>query len=143
MATAYSAGVRALQMAKFAGIASDEHLEIDRGPRPYQMANSDGTGEPLIAANGFGADVIRFAGEKGVQPHVHEGDHILFVLAGEGVLSYESERHHLYPGLCYFVPGDVVHAIDAKSDLVMIAVGNRHQPVDAESRMTPVSPDNG
>jgi quercetin dioxygenase-like cupin family protein len=129
---------RKLQKATFAHEA-DGRLTVDKGEGSYQMANSDGTGDPLVAHNGFGADVIRFAAGRGVQPHTHEGDHILFVLAGEGWLGYESQRHRLHAGLCYFVPGAVVHSIEAETALVLIAVGNNHRPIDSAARMTPAA----
>jgi hypothetical protein len=36
------------------------------------------------------------------------------------------------------VPGAVDHAIHAREDLVLIAVGNNHRPLDSSDRMTPI-----
>lgn len=130
--------MRKLQIAQWAKIDATGNLSISTDKRPISMVNSDGTGEPLLSQNGFGADVIRFASGKGVQNHVHEGDHILFVLAGEGFVIYEGEPNALKPGIAYYVPGNVAHAIEATTNLVMIAVGNQHFPVGSEERMTPV-----
>ncbi|WP_273669988.1 cupin domain-containing protein [Janthinobacterium fluminis] len=113
-------------------------MKVERGQRSTQMANSMGTGDSLVEHNGFGADVIRFPAGGGVANHTHEGDHILFCIAGEGYVVYEGEPHKLYPGVCYFVLGSVDHAIKANSDLVLIAVGNKHHPVGSPKRMVPV-----
>lgn len=128
-----------LQIGVWAQQQEDNTLRIDRSVRPIKMKNSDGTGEPLVLYERFGADVIRFSAGEGVQNHTHEGDHILFVLAGTGTLLFRGERHKLFPGLCYLVPGFVDHAIEAETDLVLIAVGNNHFPLDSEDRMTPVT----
>jgi mannose-6-phosphate isomerase-like protein (cupin superfamily) len=128
-----------LAKAQFADLTADGTLLIDDGERPVRMKNSDGTGMPLLRYGEFGADVIRFRSGEGVQTHVHEGDHILFVLRGRGILTFAGEEHSLYPGLCYLVPGAVDHAILASENLVLIAVGNQHRPLDSFERMVPVS----
>jgi len=127
-----------LQKAKWADVDSSGRLVIDGAARPIKMCNSDGTGYPLFTAGGFGADIIRFAANERVMNHTHEGDHILFVLKGQGVVEFDGVEYELYPGLAYFVPGMVDHAIRAAEDLVLIAVGNNHQPLDSQARMTPI-----
>jgi len=131
--------MKTLQIVEWAKVDEAGNLIINTDERPTQMANSEGTGQTLLSQDGFGADVIRFEAGHGVQNHVHPGDHILFVLAGEGVVVYDGHPNKLKPGLAYFVPGSVPHAIDAKTNLVLIAVGNRHVLVGDETRMTPVS----
>lgn len=125
-----------LQTAHWAEKDESGLLVIESGERPIKMCNSSGTGNPLLSYNGFGADIIRFASNEGVMNHTHEGDHILFVIKGEGVVEYNGVEHPLYPGLCYLIPGNVNHAIRASKELVLIAVGNKHQPLDSESRLT-------
>ena len=117
-------------------------LSINTKPRVFEMANSQGTGEPLFAHNGFGADIIQFDAGKGVNTHTHDGDHILFVLSGEGSVEYFDEQYPLYPGMAYFIPGDAPHAISAHCNLVLIAVGNDHHPVNSEQRLNVNSFDN-
>ena len=128
----------ALVKAHFAELSRDGVLQIDDGERPIPMKNSAGTGMPLVRYGSFGADVIRFQAGEGVQNHVHEGDHILFVLLGRGILVFAGEEYALYPGLCYLVPGAVEHAIRASENLVLIAVANQHRPLDSFERMIPV-----
>lgn len=115
-----------------------QNLTFDDGEKPFQMRHSFGTGQSLVSHEGFGADLIRFEAGKGVQNHTHPGDHILFTLKGSGYVVYEGEPHKLSPGVCYFVKGSADHAIKAETDLLLIAVGNEHHPVDSDKRMTPV-----
>ena len=107
------------------------------GKFPLSMANSDGTALPLVLNENskFGADLIRFAPNTGVGLHTHEGDHILIVTKGTGVVVYKDERHKLHPGMMYIIPGMVPHAIEAQSELVLIAIANNHRPADASSRL--------
>ncbi|MEZ2279336.1 MAG: cupin domain-containing protein [Microcoleus sp.] len=127
-----------IQTAIWAACAEDGRIVVDDEERPIKMCNSDGTGTALLALNGFGADMIRFAAGEGVMNHTHVGDHILFVVRGRGVVEYDGIEYELYPGVCYLVPGNVDHAIRAKQNLVLIAVGNMHQPLDNEERMKPI-----
>lgn len=131
------------QIARWANILPTGELVIPSGELPYQMRNSDGTGLPLLKDGKFGADVIRFAPGKGVMNHTHEGAHILIVTKGNGFVEYNGIDHPLEPGVCYLIPGNVDHAIKAETELVIIAVGNDHRPVDSVERMQPiVRPDN-
>ena len=125
--------------AKWADVDALNRLVIDDKRKPFQMASSQGTGLPLVSYNGFGADIIQFDAGKGVDSHTHGGDHILLVLSGSGIVEYFDEEHDLYPGVAYFIPGDVPHAIRAKTNLVLIAVGNDHRPVDSAERLTVVN----
>lgn len=123
------------QIAQWATPDDDGALRVDGGVRAIQMANSDGTGSPLVKNNTFGADVIRFGPGEGVVNHTHVGAHILFVIKGDGVVEYEGVEHALRPGLCYMIPSMVRHAIRAKSDLVLIAVGDDHRDLASVERM--------
>jgi len=104
------------------------------------MVNSDATGLPLLKLSEFGTDIIRFDAGKGVNNHTHDGDHMLFVLKGKGFVEYNGVDHALRPGLCYLILGFVDHAIKATTELVLIAVGNKHFPVDSWERMSLVEP---
>ncbi len=120
---------------RWAEVTADGSISVDASERPIRMVNSDGTGEELLSHHKFGADLIRFAAGKGVKKHVHIGDHILFVLSGTGTVTFYNEVHHLNPGMCYLIPGNAPHAIDATTDLVLIAVGNDRAPVGSVERM--------
>jgi quercetin dioxygenase-like cupin family protein len=123
-----------IQISRFADLKGDS-LFVKPGALPTQMHMSDGTGLPLIKDGGFGADLIRFDAGKGVRNHTHEGAHILFVLKGNGFVEYNGVDHTLEPGVCYFVPSFVEHAIKATTELVLIAVGNDHRSVGSKDRL--------
>ena len=127
-----------LQTARFAAANENGLLEISGAKRAIAMHMSDGTGEPLVKHEDFGADIVHFSAGEGVMNHTHIGAHILFVLKGEGIVEYNGEENALYPGLCYLIPGNVDHAIRATTDLVLIAVGNDHRPLASEERLDPV-----
>ncbi len=124
-----------IQIAKWANLEKNGLLSVESGVRPIQMKHSDGTGFPLLKDGAFGADIIRFEAGKGVANHTHMGAHILFVIKGTGFVDYEDVPQPLEPGLCYFVPSNVKHAIRATTELVLIAVGNDHQVLDSEKRL--------
>lgn len=124
-----------LQIAKWADVLANGELSVKGGILPLQMCHSDGTGLPLLKDGNFGADIIRFAAGKGVMNHTHEGAHILIVIKGTGFVEYNSIDYDLEPGLCYLIPSNVDHAIKATTELMLIAVGNNHRPVDSTERL--------
>ena len=128
-----------LQIARWAQNSLDNKLIVEGGELPFKMCNSDGTGFPLLKDGKFGADIIRFAAGKGVMNHTHEGAHILIVIKGKGFVEYNGIDYKLEPGVCYLIPSLVDHAIKADTELVIIAVGNDHQPVDSIKRMQPIN----
>jgi quercetin dioxygenase-like cupin family protein len=110
-------------------------LFISLEPRPVQMAQSDATAEPLLTNGTFGADILRFPEGGSVVPHSHPGDHLLFVLSGQGRLGHQGNVYELRPGLCYLVPGADVHSIYADTILVLLSIANDHRPAGSESRL--------
>ncbi len=114
---------------------TDNQLRINKGVLPIQMKHSDGTGLPLVTYENFGADIVRFPAGKGVGTHTHIGAHILIVLNGEGFVEYEGVDHPLLPGIVYMIPGNIKHAIKATTELILIAVGNDHKPLESEERL--------
>lgn len=126
------------QFARWAEFEGKGHFGITPGPKKIAMCNSDGTGEPLVKEDFFGADIIRFPAGGGVGSHVHEGAHILFVLKGTGRVISNSGTQNLEPGLCYLVPSMTPHAIEADEELILIAVGNDHRDLNSTDRMQPL-----
>ena len=132
------------QFARWAKFNEDAKTLVSfEGRQPIQMKHSDGTALPLIVDGSrkdvFGADVIRFGAGEGVGLHTHVGAHILMVTKGKGTLTYYDEKHDMFEGMIYLIPSEVPHAIDAKTEMVLIAVGNDHQPADSEARLEIVS----
>jgi hypothetical protein len=65
------------------------------------------------------------------------GDHLLFVIHGEGTITYDGRVYPTYPGQVYLIEGAVPHAVGAITDHVIISVGTPHRAVDAADRQTP------
>lgn len=128
----------ALQISRWATTSPDGTLLLRPGPMPITMQNSQGTGMPLLKEGDFGADLIRFSPGEGVRNHTHEGSHVLFVVKGEGWVDFERREYVLEAGLCYLIPSLCEHAIRAKTELVLIAVGTKHRELQSVERMTPV-----
>ncbi len=129
-----------LRQARWADFNKNEKTLVSfDGKQPIQMSHSDGTALPLLVDGSlpakFGADIIRFEAGRGVGLHTHVGAHILLVTKGKGTLTYHAEKYPMFEGMIYLVPSNVPHAIDAETELVLIAIGNDHQPADSEARL--------
>lgn len=125
-----------LQSAEWANFRNGE-LSVGGDRLPIKMANSDGTGLPLLKNGDFGTDLIRFGPNEGVAEHKHIGKHVLFVLRGLGIVKYDGIDNSLYPGKCYMVESFVPHAIYAGEDdsLVLLVVGDDHRGLADPTRM--------
>lgn len=117
------------------------HLQIksylEANPEDYlSMFGSDATGLPLVKSGSFGADMLKFSPGQKTEIHTHEGDHVLFVVEGQGWLLYGEKTMPLVAGTCYFVPGNVRHQVGAGLDeMFLLSVGNFHQSVDSPNRL--------
>ena len=125
-----------LLLARWAEAISDHEFRVSTEERPHAMQATKATGEGLISNGHLGADIIRCAAGGGFAPHTHIGDHLLFVIAGEGTITYNGRIYPTHPGQAYFVEGAVPHAVGAITDHVLISVGSPHRAVNAEDRQT-------
>lgn len=116
-----------LQVAQVNGLA--------KGPFLLRMACSDATALPLLKRGSFGADLIRFPAGGQVSGHTHPGDHILYVISGEGWVDYEGASWELSSGCCYLIPGHRSHAIRAHTELTLLSVANQHIAADSWERL--------
>ncbi len=108
------------------------------GELELKMHSSDATARQLVTDRTglFGADLLRFPPGGRVPMHIHAGDHILFVLGGEGALLYgDGDALELRPGVIYFVEQDVPHEIAARTELVLLVIGNQRRPPDDPARL--------
>jgi len=132
--------IQKFQHARWANFDEESKtLKSLSGVLPIQMSHSDGTADPLVVdtslSENFGADLVRFEAGKGVDLHTHVGAHILLVTKGKGILTYGKEKFPMFEGMIYLIPSNTPHAIDAETELVLIAVGNEHMPANSESRL--------
>lgn len=128
------------QHARWADLDQDHAtLKSFSGKLPIQMSHSDGTARSLVVDSSlskkFGADLVRFEANKGVGLHTHVGAHILLVTKGKGILTYEDKKFPMFEGMIYLIPSNTPHAISAETELVLVAIGNDHQPAESDSRL--------
>lgn len=127
----------ALRIVNWADPLPGGGLRVHTGQRDRVMLGHQATGTGLVGNGHLGADIVRCAAGGGFAPHTHIGDHLLFVVAGEGTITYDGRIYPTFPGQVYFVEGAVPHAVGAITDHVIIAIGSPHRAVDAEDRQTP------
>jgi quercetin dioxygenase-like cupin family protein len=103
------------------------------------MHQSNALGARLLKSGRFGADLIKFPPGGRVGTHTHPGQHILIVVSGDGWVTVCFDdyrgRYPLQTGVCYLIPGNVPHAIDAETELAIISVADDHRDVEAKERL--------
>jgi len=100
------------------------------------MVGSQAKGLNLVKDNNFAADILRFNANEKTSLHTHPGDHILFVVEGDGWLKFGDDLYELTTGTCYFVPGSVPHQVIAGSvGMFLLSIANDHRPVDSSKRL--------
>lgn len=118
--------------------AGQETLCVAVEPLQSSMFRSFATGRGLVSNGKIGVDMIHIPAGTGFEPHTHPGDHLLFIIAGEGTITYEGKIYPTHSGQVYLISGQKPHAVGAISDHVILAVGSPHKPVDSTDRMTPI-----
>lgn len=119
------------------GPAGVQRLEVDLGPRATPLAHAPASGEGLVTNGHLGVDTIRVARGSGLRPHTHPGDHLLIVVGGSGTVTYDGVVYPTEAGELYMIEGGVPHAVGARTDHVILAVGSPHALIDDPRRMEP------
>lgn len=100
------------------------------------MVGSEALGLPLVKQGNFAADMLKFEPYQQTSLHTHPGNHILFVVEGDGWLDYGDETLDLTTGTCYFVPGSTPHRVKSASiGMVLMSISDSHYPVDSSDRL--------
>lgn len=113
-------------------------VRVEHAPGPIKMQHCEATGSPLVTNGNLGVDRIQVSAGKGFVPHTHPGDHILIVIGGLGTITYGGIVYPTQAGEVYMVPGLIPHAVGARTDHVILAVGAPHKAVDDPDRMAPI-----
>ncbi|MCD0451619.1 cupin domain-containing protein [Actinocorallia sp. API 0066] len=114
-----------------------QRLAVLMSPRGTDVGSVEGvTGQPLLSNGFLGADLIHVPAGRGFAPHVHRGDHLLFVVGGRGTITAAGEILETAPGQAYLVAGLQPHAVGAISDHVLLSVGVSHRALDSADRQT-------
>lgn len=100
------------------------------------MFGSQAKGLPLVKSGNFAADVLKFEPNQQTSLHTHPGDHILFIVEGNGWLDYKDDSYSLTCGTCYFVDGKTPHRVRAsETGMLLLSIANNHFPVDNVNRL--------
>lgn len=96
------------------------------------------------AGHPLGLDEITMKPGSRFELHEHEGDHILYVLAGVGGITIDGVTHELSTGDSVFVPAEYPHGVTtmpgATEPFRFLAFGVPHHPLSADDRMRLVAP---
>ena len=106
-------------------------VEVGGGLRSYSV-----DGEEIV--DGYGEDEM--APGAAFPLHVHEGDHILYILEGRGSVHVGGIDHPAEPGDTLFIPAALPHGVKADPacphPFVFLAVGYPHRRIESPDRMT-------
>jgi quercetin dioxygenase-like cupin family protein len=87
----------------------------------------------------IGLDQIEMQPGTRFDMHDHAGDHILYVLEGDGGITINGITHHLSAGDSVFVPAEYPHGVTTIEGAVkpfrFLAFGVPHKPLDDDHRM--------
>lgn len=99
------------------------------------MHGSTALGAPLVKQGAFAADILSFELGQRTEPHTHPGNHILFVVEGDGWLIFDGEHYLLKKATCYFVPGSTVHQVGSDGNMFLLSIADNHRPVNSIERL--------
>ena len=119
--------------------SEDAHAFGPDAPGSEPMANTQAVGLGLAGGDALGVDLINLAAGQGFAPHTHPGDHLLIVVRGLGTVTWDGRIWPTRPGVVYFVPGLSPHAVGAREDHAILAVGSPHRPVGSPDRQALVA----
>lgn len=90
----------------------------------------------------MGADEIEMEPGSAFPLHVHPGDHILYVLSGEGYVQIDGADIAISAGDSLYLPAELPHGVRAGTtgNLRFIAIGHPHRPLQSADRMKRISP---
>ncbi len=104
-----------------------------------------GVAAPTHAGLEIGADLIELQPGSAFPNHVHPGEHILYVIAGQGLVHIAEAAHPIRTGDVIFIPAEYAHSVHNPSDnpgpLRLLTVGYPHKHIAARDRMRLVTPE--
>lgn len=124
-----------LILKKWMTMPSKHQGYMDLPPAEVPMYGTAARATPLVSNGFLGVDLIQIPAGEGFDPHTHIGDHLLFVVKGEGTITYEGVVYVTRPGEVYMVEGSKAHAVGAIEDHALLSVGAPHRAADAADRM--------
>ena len=115
------------------------HL-LDEEGRPLPgIRGRVGASAVTLAGIQFGADAVEMQPGSAFPLHVHPGDHLLYVIHGQGLVHVDGRDHPVSEGDTIFIPAEYPHGVKTHSTgpgpLLFLAVGHPHKRLDAPDRM--------
>jgi mannose-6-phosphate isomerase-like protein (cupin superfamily) len=87
----------------------------------------------------IGADFIRMQPGAQFALHVHDGDHEIYFITGDGFVHIDGKDIPVTAGHLIHIPGEYPHGIwvghDVTAPLIFVPAGHPHHPVHAPDRM--------
>jgi quercetin dioxygenase-like cupin family protein len=87
----------------------------------------------------IGADLIEMQPGSAFPLHIHPGEHILYVIQGQGLVHVDGVDQRVKTGDTIFIPAEYPHAVKtistATEPFLILAVGYPHKHIDATDRM--------
>jgi len=104
---------------------------------PGIKGRTGASGPPFTQENigNMGIDLISLEEGASFPMHTHPGSHILFILHGEGYVVIEETTYETSEGDCFFIPGNIPHAVGAKQAQQLLAIGFPHKSLIDPKRM--------
>jgi quercetin dioxygenase-like cupin family protein len=115
--------------------ATEGTVTYSRNLPTVPMHGAPARATPLVTNGRLGIDLIHLEAGKSFAPHTHPGDHLLIVVSGQGTVTYDGAIYPTEPGQVYLIEGGVAHAVGARSDHRILAVGSPHRAADDPDRM--------
>ena len=104
-----------------------------------------GVAAPGISGHEIGLDLMEMQPGSFFPLHTHTGDHIIYIISGQGMVKVGEKNNPVKGGDSVFIPAELPHGFntcpDATEPLVFAAVGHPHQHISSTQRMKLVEPD--
>ena len=115
--------------------AGGQRLLVGMDPGPFRVPKTRAaTGRSLVSNGYLGSDILHIPAGEGFAPHTHPGDHLLFVVGGQGSITVNGAITPTRAGQVYLIEGAVSHAVGAITDHVILAVGAPHRSLTSMDR---------
>lgn len=111
----------------------------DSGNRLPGIQGTGGSRGHTTSGQALGVDRIVMAPGSAFPLHIHEGDHLLVILAGTGSIHVDGVDYKLTVGDSIYVPAEYPHGVGGPVDdrpFEILAFGIPHHPIDSHTRMT-------
>jgi quercetin dioxygenase-like cupin family protein len=115
-----------------------EDLSDGAGGRLDGVFGHAGVRDFLAGGDPIGVDKLVMQAGTAFGLHTHPGAHVLVVVEGRGVISFEGAEYEMRAGDTVFVPATYAHAVGAAKDsgVSLLAFGVPHMPLSSDHRMT-------